>query len=82
MTIREIHANAFSLRVKKAKKEPEIQIFKASLRDIELTLKPKPKGDPSKLLPTAYNDYIKAFSREAEVLPRHRPGVDHKMGTC
>ena len=63
-----------------AHKSPEIQVSKASLRDIELALKPKPKGDLSKLLPPVYKDYLVAFFRErADTLLPHWPGVDHEV---
>ena len=76
----EISANAFATWTYRARTSPDIQVFKASLRDIELALKPKPKGDPSKLLPSVYRDFMKAFSRtDADILPPHRLGVDHEI---
>ena len=77
----EISANAFTLWTQRARKSPhDVQVFKASLRDIELALKPKPKGDPSKLLPPVYRDFLKAFSHaDADTLPPHRPGVNHEI---
>ena len=76
----EISANAFATWTQRARTSPDVQVFKASLRDIELALKPKPKGDPSKLLPSVYRDFMKAFSRtDADILPPHRPGVDHEI---
>lgn len=54
-------------------KDDSVQIFAASLYDIEKALNPKPKGDPMKLLPAQYKDYLKVFSRdEANKLPPHR----------
>ena len=51
---------------------PEIQVFKALLRGIELTLKPKPKGDSME--PLGDRDYLQVFSRvRADILPPPRP---------
>ena len=58
----QINAAAFSLWTRKALKDKTVQIFKALLADIEKALRPKPKGDPEKLLPPQYRDFLKAFS--------------------
>lgn len=66
------------IRKKEGKKGLEARVYAASLSDINKALKPKVKGDPEKLLPPQYRDYLKAFSREdAKTLPPHRPGIDH-----
>ena len=76
----QINAAAFSLWTRKATKDKTVQIFKASLADIEKALRPKPKGDPEKLLPAQYREFLQAFSREAaERLPLPRKGIDHKI---
>ncbi|KAK9323108.1 hypothetical protein V1517DRAFT_373280 [Lipomyces orientalis] len=63
------------------RKDPNIQIFAASLRDIERTLRPKEHTDPRTKLPRHYHDYLDVFDRKSsETLPPLRgPGVDHKI---
>ena len=68
------------IRKKEGKEDLEARVFAASLSDINKALKPKVKGDPEKLLPPQYHDFLKAFSREdAKTLPPYKPGIDHYM---
>ena len=57
----------------------KIEIFAASMADIEKALTPKQHGDPEKLLPPQYHQFLDLFNREnADKLPPHRgKGVDH-----
>lgn len=81
--IRHIGANAFKLLYhrSKARKEEGLKVFAVSLADIEKALKPKTHGDPKKLLPPQYHQYLGVFDRqEAEILPPLRgEGIDHKI---
>jgi hypothetical protein len=77
-----IPAEAFGLwqRQRKKKKGGRIQIFAASLRDIEHALRPETYTDPKTKLPQHYHDYLDVFDRKAaDTLPPHREGVDHKI---
>ncbi|KJZ68297.1 hypothetical protein HIM_12312 [Hirsutella minnesotensis 3608] len=57
-----------------------VRIFSASLVDIEKALAPKKKSDPREKLPHHYHKYLSVFNREqADHLPPHRPGCDHKI---
>jgi transposase InsO family protein/predicted aspartyl protease len=64
----------------KGKSVAGLQIFAASLADIEKALKPKPKPsreDVRKLLPKEYAQFLDTFDpAEASKLPPHREGVD------
>lgn len=76
----EISATSMSTYIRKQRKDSSIQLFAASLKDIEKALRPKPKGDPKKLLPPQYQEFLSVFGRsKAEQLPPRRPGVDHAI---
>lgn len=76
-----ISAEAFHMwRIRRArKKDSGVQVFAASLRDIERTLRPRKNTDPRTKLPAHYHEYLDVFDRKtAETLPPHRgPNVDH-----
>ena len=61
------------------RQKDKIEIFTASMADIEKALTPKQHGDPEKLLPPQYHQFLDLFNREnADKLPPHRgKGVDH-----
>ena len=60
-------------------KQPGIELFSATMRDIEKALAPKTRTDPATILPLEYHDYLSVFSQsEADKLPSHRP-CDHKI---
>ena len=64
----------------KKKPNPELEIFAASMADIDKALKPKTKTDPRAKLPDYLRDYIDVFDPiEADKLPEHRPGADHAI---
>ena len=80
--IRQIKAAAFAALIHRHKKAPDsIQIFAASIADINKALQPKKRIDVKALLPKQYQEYYALFNpEEAEKLPPHRgPGVDHKI---
>ncbi|KJZ68122.1 hypothetical protein HIM_12487 [Hirsutella minnesotensis 3608] len=68
-------------RARKSRHRDEgVRIFAASLKDIEKALAPKKKSDPREKLPPHYHEYLSVFNRDqADQLPPHRPGCDHKI---
>jgi len=58
-----------------------VQIFAASLKDIEKALKTKTYSDPKTKLPAQYHEFLDIFDRkEADRLPPLRgPHVDHRI---
>lgn len=60
-------------------KDPKVELFAATMADIEKALGEKEYPDPKTLVPSEYHDYLDVFSRdEADKLPPHR-GCDHKI---
>ena len=60
-------------------KQPRIELFSATMRDIEKALAPKTYTNPATILPLEYYDYLSVFSQnEADKLPSYRP-CDHKI---
>lgn len=58
----------------------DICLAGASILDIEKALETKPHIDPATLLPPRYHRHLKVFDvTEADKLPPHREGVDHKI---
>ena len=56
-----------------------VEVFAASMRDIEKALEEKPYVDPATILPSDYHEYLDVFSRQdSKLLPVHRP-YDHKI---
>ncbi|THC87386.1 hypothetical protein EYZ11_013167 [Aspergillus tanneri] len=66
---------------RKRRKNKEIRVFAASLKDIEKALTVKKYTDPKDKLPAHYHQFLPVFSREeADKLPPLRgAGVDHKI---
>ena len=66
---------------RQGKQDPRrLRIFSASLADIEKALAPKRRSDARDGLPAHYHEYLSAFDRdEADRLPPHRPGSDHRI---
>ena len=76
----EISAAAYALLVKHAKKDSTIQVFAASLADIQKALAPKAKVDHRTLLPKAHGNHAWIFDpKTASKQAPHRPGVDHAI---
>lgn len=76
-----ISAASYSTLARIKKRGVPIQLFAASLNDIEKALKPKNHSNPRDVLPSQYHDYLDVFDRKiADTLPPFRgPGVDHKI---
>ncbi|KJZ68382.1 hypothetical protein HIM_12228 [Hirsutella minnesotensis 3608] len=77
-------AFVFAGMVRRARKfkhrDDGLRIFSASLVDIERALAPRKKSDPREKLPPHYHEYLSVFDRDqADQLPPHRPGCDHKI---
>ena len=80
VTCLSVPAPAFSSLARKARRDNSIEIFAASLADIDKMLRPKVLPDPREILPPEYYYRLDLFSRElANHLPQHRPGIDHKI---
>lgn len=63
-----------------ASKDKRLQIGKVTMADIDKALQPKKHIDPKTKLPKHYWPWLDAFSEQlANALPRHRPGIDHKI---
>jgi hypothetical protein len=73
-----ISAVGFSALARRSKKD-NIQIFSASLADIEKALTLKKRIDPRTKLPKHYHKLLDVFDHpESDKLPPlHRPGIDH-----
>lgn len=60
-----------------------VQIFTASMADIQKALEPKSQlslEQIRELLPSAYRHQLAAFDQnKAQKLPPHRPGIDHRI---
>ena len=60
-------------------RQPEVQIFVATMEDIKKALRVKEYIDPLPLLPKEYHEFADVFSRrDSDVLPPHRP-YDHRV---
>ena len=80
--INQICSSVFVSLVHRARKQPDkgVEIFAASLRDIEKSLAVKKRTDPRTKLPEHYHEYLPLFDmKAADQLPPHRPGIDHKI---
>ena len=69
------------LKNQRDKQKRNIQIFAASLKDIEKALRVKEHSDPKIKLPPQYHKYLDVFDRKkADQLPPSRgPQVDHRI---
>ena len=78
----QVSAATFAGLIKRSKDpEKRVQVFAASIADINKALAPKKIVDIKSLLPKHYQSYYELFNpKEASKLPPHRgPGVDHKI---
>ena len=65
---------------KLASKQKNVQVFAASLRDIEKALKTKTYSDPKEKLPKEYHPWLDIFDwTAAEHLPPHQKSQDHAI---
>ena len=74
-----VSAAAFSLLAHRRKKQKNIQVFAASMADIEKALSVKKITDPRTKLPSHFHEFLDVFDRtEADKLPPLRgKGIDH-----
>lgn len=82
LTVREVNAAAYMAWVNRSKAQPKIQIFAASMADIQKALQVKKQGPESLAkLPKFLQELRHVFERkEADKLPPHRgPNVDHAI---
>jgi len=80
--IRPIGAAAFNMwrRKQRQSKHAGIQVFAASMKDIEKALCTKTHSDPRMKLPKHYHEFLRVFDRkEADQLPPHRGPHDHHI---
>ncbi|KAK1912987.1 hypothetical protein P3342_004923 [Pyrenophora teres f. teres] len=78
----QVSASTFIGLIRRSKDpKKRVQIFAASITDINKALAPKKAVDVRSLLPKQYQSYFELFNpKEASKLPPHRgPGVDHKI---
>lgn len=62
-----INAAPFNVWLKRSRRNPEFQVFTASMKDIKKALAPKIEVDPAGVLPKEYHEFLDVFSRkEAE----------------
>ena len=54
--------NAATFHLLSKRKKNVFKIFTINLTNIEQTLKPKEKGNPAKLLPSQYKEFLPSFS--------------------
>lgn len=81
-TIRQTGTHAFQALIRRERKSKrhEVNIFAATLADINKALQSKVRTDPRKKLPPHYHEFLPAFDRQqADQLPPHRAGVDHSI---
>ena len=65
---------------KLASKQKNVQVFAASLRDIEKALKAKTYSNPKEKLPKEYYSWLDVFDQTAaEHLPPHQKSQDHAI---
>src|SRR5205807_9040992 len=78
-----VSAAAFSWTVRRQKQQKKkgVEVFSASLADINKALAPRSKTDPRTKLPKHYHQFLAVFDpKEADKLPPVRgPGIDHAI---
>lgn len=75
-----ITAAAYQMVTARRKGRPKIEVFAASMADINKALSHTKKSDPKELLPKQYTEFMDLFDREkAKVLPPHRGAADHHI---
>jgi hypothetical protein len=82
-TVHEISAIAMQKYIQASKKDKSIQVFTASMADIQKALAPKAQlslEQIKELLPSSYRHQLPGFDpKQAAKLPPHRPGIDHHI---
>lgn len=80
LQVKQINAAAFSVWKRRERSDRTVQVFAASMADIEKALKVKSYSDPREKLPRHYRRWLQLFDRKhADRLPPHRPGIDHRI---
>lgn len=77
----QVSAAVFSALVRRSKTRPSIEVFSASLVNIDKALQIKIATDPTTRLLRHYHEFLLLFNRrEADKLPPYRGhGIDHKI---
>ena len=79
LELNEVNGCTFANMVKVREKQ-KLQVFAASLADINKALAVKERTDPKTKLPKQYWEHLELFNRDqADKLPPHRYGVDHRV---
>ena len=75
-----VNAAAFLMHTQK-RRHNKATVFAVSIADINKALQVKRRTDPKEKLPNwIYQRFAKLFDyKEADKLPPHRPGIDHKI---
>jgi transposase InsO family protein len=80
LNILQISAVAYARSANTRQRKKGVEVFAASLADIEKALKAKSVTDPRAKLPECLHEFLPTFDRQrADQLPPFRPGVDHKI---
>lgn len=81
--VTQVLASTYAGIARRSKRSKGVQIFAATLADIEKALKPKPRLSLEEImdkLPEHFRPLAQAFNPEkARALPQHRPGIDHEI---
>lgn len=76
----QISGMGFHAWTRRARKNTQVQIFSASLADINKALRQKIVTDPRTKLPQQYQEFWALFDKsQADKLPPSRPGTDHQI---
>jgi hypothetical protein len=77
----QVSAATFGLLSDRKRRAQGVQVFSATMTDINKALKVKVRTDPKLVLPEHYHEFLDVFSKDkADELPRHRGlGVDHSI---
>ena len=82
-TVSQVMASTFTGLAQRARKSKTVQVFAASLSDIEKALRPKIQlsiKEITSMLPDSYKSFAQVFNpKEAASLPPHRLGIDHEI---
>lgn len=77
-----VHVSAAAFKtLTSGKQRKNIQVFAASMKDIEKALRKKTRTDPRTKLPCHYQDFLDVFSHDAadKLPPMRGKGVDHDI---
>ncbi|KAI0992479.1 hypothetical protein K3495_g15706, partial [Podosphaera aphanis] len=79
----QVSAVAFDFLSKSYSRKNKVQVFAASMKDINKALEGKKRSDPAFKLPSHYHEFLDVFDyKKADSLPPLRgEGIDHKIET-